>query len=72
MDYKVKYKKIGQLWWKTLSHVKGDGFIPDNKARYFIMADESRMEIPTENTVFVFDSARSAAIKISTEVPKTS
>lgn len=44
--YMVEYRLPGQWCWRTIEQVKGDGIIEHNKARYIILEDETRMEIP--------------------------
>ena len=65
--YTVKYKKIGQVFWKTLKNIKGDGFLETNTHRFFITEDEERIEIPTKDIMFIFDSKRFLDIKKNME-----
>ena len=65
MSYNLKYKKSGAIFWKILKGVKGDGFIDEssngrssNSARFFILLDESRVEIPSEDHIFKFSKER--------------
>ena len=80
MTYTVLYKKNNGLLWRKLSKVKGDGFVEgipsgsnqatlevSNKIRYFILEDESRIEIPAENHLFKFSKERFLSIKIAME-----
>ncbi len=82
MNYTVKYKKIGSFFWRTIKNVKGDGFIENGyqfigmdkppvgttkNIRWFILDDESRLEIPADNTIFVFSKDRYFSIKKNME-----
>jgi hypothetical protein len=77
MTYSVSYKKKNGIFWKTLKHVKGDGIIelPSGEdgerlvfpIRYFIMEDESRVEIPMDHYVFRFSKERFISIHRSME-----
>jgi hypothetical protein len=54
-----------QLFFRTLKKVKAD-FIGNDMptpVRVLILEDESRVEIPTDGTVFVFDTNRFVHIK---------
>jgi len=82
ITYEVQYKKIGSLFYKKLKKVKGDGFLEDNiiqdvagirttnfkNARWFILEDETRIEIPLLNHIFVFAKERFYSIKDRMEV----
>ena len=60
MTYKVRYRRVGGFFWKKINKVTGDGFIegmPD-LIRYFILEDNSRIEVPAANTVFIFSKER--------------
>ena len=61
MNYTVKYKK--GFFWKTIKNVKGDGILQETNARWFILADESRIEIPITGTIFEFSKERHYFIK---------
>ena len=65
MVYTVRYKKKGQLFYRTVKKVKGDFIANDvpGSPRVLVLEDESRMEIPTLDTEFVFDSKRFLVIK---------
>ncbi len=78
MLYTVYYKKVNGLFWRKLTKVKGDGFIengyvagPNNTAigttkdaRFFILEDETRIEIPAgNNMLFKFSKERHFAIR---------
>jgi len=68
MVYTVKYKLKNQSW-KKIKNVKGDLIVQDlpNPTRVLILDDETRIEIPYNNTVFVFSKERFIAIKQSAE-----
>lgn len=65
MNYKVKYKSKNAFFWKVLKNVKGDGVMSDAgyPMRYFILADESRIEIPLVDMMFEFGKERFYLIK---------
>ena len=47
MIYSVKYKTRGSWFWRKIKNVKGDGVVPENGMRYFILLTDERIEIPT-------------------------
>jgi len=55
ITYTVKYKKFGR--WKKLKKVKGDGILENNLVRWFMLEDETRLEIPI-NYKFKFSKER--------------
>lgn len=55
--YSVRYKLSRSFFFKTLKNVKGDGIIPESGNRFFILLDETRIEIPRESIV-IFSSDR--------------
>ena len=65
MVYVVKYRKKGQVFFRTVNKVKGDFIANDvpGSPRVLVLEDETRMEIPTIDTEFVFDSKRFLVIK---------
>lgn len=63
MTYTVKYKKLNTFFWNKLKKVKGDGLLETKTHRFFILEDESRVEIPLENVIFTFDQNRYLSIK---------
>jgi len=72
MEYEVKYRLRGDWFWKKLKRVKADGMVVDQnksvfQSRFFILNDESRVELPIANTVFVFPKERFISIKESME-----
>jgi len=50
MQYTVKYKLLGQWFWRKVKGVKGDGFLSETNARFLILSDETRIEIPVTST----------------------
>lgn len=67
MNYTVKYRKTGSMFFKFLKSVKGDGFVDNKNIRFFILDDDSRIEISTDNMEFVFCRNRFLNIKKSME-----
>ncbi len=65
--YTVTYKRSGSLFSTKLKRVKGDGIVETNLSRYFILEDESRIEIPINNYIFKFSSGRFVDIKKNIE-----
>ena len=61
ITYNVKYKK--KFFWKTIKKCKGDGLLENGIARYFILENETRMEIPCQNMIFKFSKERFYVIK---------
>jgi hypothetical protein len=61
--YTVFYKEpgIGRRW-KRLDKVKGDGVLEVNSHRFFILEDESRIELPL-SYCFKFGKERFYSIK---------
>jgi hypothetical protein len=62
MLYTVKYKKPQWWFWRKLKNVKGDGIVFGGSGqaipvRYFILMDESRVELPS-SMMFRFDPDR--------------
>jgi hypothetical protein len=68
MTYEVKYKLSNKFKWNILPKVKGDGFIQEsnNTYRFFILEDESRVEIPL-GYLFKFGKERFFIIKENME-----
>jgi len=66
MLYSVKYRFSGQWFWRTMKNVKGDGIIEGGNSRFFILADETRIEIPV-SCEFCFSSKRFEVIKSNME-----
>ena len=61
ISYTVKYRLEGSWFWKTMRKVKGDGIL-DETARWFILEDERRVEIP-RSAEFKFSKERFYSIK---------
>jgi len=69
MNYQVKYKTIKLFArWKKLKRVKGDGLLENGLARFFILEDETRVEIPIPNMMFRFSKERFYSVKERMEV----
>lgn len=66
ITYSVKYKRY--FFWKRIYNVKGDGLLENGMARFFIKEDETRIEVPCQNTVFHFSKDRFAMIKERMEI----
>jgi len=60
--YTVKYKLRGQSFFRTLKNVKGDGVIPDSGSRFFILMNETRIEISSDSEI-IFSPDRFIFIK---------
>lgn len=74
MNYQVRYKSKNSLFWKVIKNVKGDGIMTDAnyQMRYFILSDESRIEVPMIDMIFEFSKERYMIIKenINKEIGK--
>lgn len=68
MVYTAYYKKITEIFWKKLKNVKGDGILQESNSRFFILSDETRIEICTQGMMFKFDSNRFMSIKKNMEL----
>lgn len=62
MLYTVKYRKPRWFLWRKLKRVKGDGIIETYNSRFFILEDETRIEIPM-TFMFQFSKERFMGIK---------
>lgn len=56
MNYSVKYKLPGDIFFRTIKNVKGDSLV-ENGNRLLITQDEERYEI-SKNSVIVFSKNR--------------
>lgn len=64
MTYTVNFKKTGSLnLWRKLKKVKGDGIVENGLSRFFILEDETRIEIPMQNMIFKFSKERFLSIQ---------
>jgi len=63
ITYTVWYKKIDKLRWSKIKNVKGDGFLENAPVRFFMLEDETRLEIPVLGTIFKFSNERFLLIK---------
>ena len=68
MLYIAYYKNVGASQWFRIKNVKGDGLVEGANMRFFILDDESRIEISTINMMFRFDSKRFLMIKKQMEL----
>ncbi|MFI5151663.1 MAG: hypothetical protein ACHQRM_18200, partial [Bacteroidia bacterium] len=59
----VKYRKVNSLITHKIKDVKGDGFCEPNTSRFFILEDETRIEIPVADCMFTFGKERWHMIK---------
>ena len=66
ITYIVKYKK--RFLWHKIKGIKGDGLIENGLSRFFILEDETRIEIPCQNMIFKFSKERFYTIKERMEV----
>jgi len=62
ITYTVKYKDKDSSFWSKLKKVKGDGIVENNSHRFFILEDETRIEIPLYYS-FKFSKERFFCIK---------
>ena len=60
ITYTVKFKN---KFWHTLKKVKGDGILENGLSRFFILEDETRIEIPCQGIIFKFSKERYYGIK---------
>ncbi len=60
--YTVRYKANNAFKWRKIKNVKGDGFTESFTHRFFILNDETRIEIPIINTIFIFNRERNISI----------
>ena len=66
MIYSVEYKLSGQWFFRKLKNVKGDGILSEGHCRWFILMDETRIEIPC-TAIFKFCSKRFESIRAGME-----
>jgi len=68
-NYEVSYKKIGCFRrWHKIRELKGDGLLENGLARFFILEDNTRIEIPIANIIFKFSKERFNFVKEKMEV----
>ena len=69
MSYTVKYKHDAQWLWRTIKNVKGDLIASEipGSPRVFILADESRVELPSNGLKLRFSKERYIVIKQNME-----
>jgi len=65
MTYIVLYKNENNFFWKKIKNVKKDGILKNypEPTRFFILEDESQIEIPIRKTIFKFSKNRFLKIK---------
>ena len=63
MTYTVFFRKTGSKDWQKLENVKGDGFVDAMPYRMFILADETRVEVPMDDVIFKFSPERFQILK---------
>jgi hypothetical protein len=65
--YQIKYRQPGQIFWRTLNNVKGDGV--ENRFRFFLQEDDTLTHISCDAEVR-FSPHRAAVIthKMSKEI----
>lgn len=69
--YTVKYKKNNAWFWTTMKSVKADGCMQPEVGvpyRWFILGDDTRLEIPMNDMIFLFTSDRFINIKENMEL----
>jgi len=66
----VKHKRASQFFWKILENVKADGLIEQGRIRYFILEDETYIEMSTKGMQFVFSPERSDIIAANAKAVK--
>lgn len=67
MKYEVKYKLKNEWFWKKIKNVTGDLLSEKSNQRVFILEDETRIEIPIAEALFIFSRDRFLSIKKSME-----
>ena len=67
MNYTVKYKRPGALFWRTIKDVEGDLVFCDDRpggsnmalpVRVLILRDKTRIELPLTSVMLKFSPAR--------------
>jgi len=61
ITFTVQYKLPDAKKYEILENVKGDGIVEHNNSRFFILEDETRIEIPV-NHIFIFSKERYSLI----------
>ena len=62
ITYTVKYRKSGTLFWRTITRVKGDCFVPSTSIMQFIREDESLTEINLSDHEVAYSKERYLSI----------
>ena len=64
ITYAVFYKRAALFSrWRKLKRVKGDGILENGMCRFFILEDETRIEIPIHGYLFKFSKERFISIQ---------
>ena len=64
ITYEVQYRYVGLFRkWQKINNVKGDGLVENGTSRFFILDDESRIEIPVQCHIFKFSKERFYCVK---------
>jgi len=66
MTYTVKYKRPDDYFWTTIEKVEGDAVMKECAYRFFILEDQSRIEVPL-GYLFKFSKERFLVIKKNME-----
>lgn len=68
-SYEIKYRLKGSLRWKSLTKIIEDGVVEGLNSRFFILSDNTRIEIP-DTSEFVFAPSRHEYISYLKEKEK--
>lgn len=60
--YTVELTPIGRGNNRVLRGVKGDGWMPDNRIRFLILEDETRIEYPAAEFITTFSPERWSSV----------
>ena len=64
ISYTVYYKRAGFFSrWKKIKKVKGDGILENGLSRFFVLEDETRIEMPMHGYLFKFSKERFLSIQ---------
>jgi len=62
MDYSVRFREVSTDHWHDIDGVIADGFLDDHAIRYFILSDNTRVEISVSRMIFQFSPGRQKVI----------